>query len=70
MATPGPAINPFEQFSLSSLVSVQIAGPDFSFTNSALYMIIAVAISVILMLIGANGGLGVPGRMQAMAEMA
>ena len=70
MATPGPAINPIEQFSLSSLVSVQIAGHDFSFTNSALYMVIAVAIVCALMMIGANGGVGVPTRLQAMAEMA
>jgi len=70
VATPGPAINPIEQFSLSSLVSVQIAGHDFSFTNSALYMVIAVAIACALMMIGANGGVGVPTRLQAMAEMA
>jgi F-type H+-transporting ATPase subunit a len=70
VATPGPAINPIEQFSLSSLVSVQIAGHDFSFTNSSLYMAIAVGIAIALMMIGANGGLGVPGRMQALAEMA
>jgi F-type H+-transporting ATPase subunit a len=70
VATPGPAINPIEQFSLSPLVSVQIAGHDFSFTNSSLYMAIAVGIAIAIMMIGANGGLGVPGRMQAMAEMA
>ena len=70
MATPGPAINPIEQFSLSQLVSVQIAGHDFSFTNSSLYMVIAVAIACGLMMIGANGGVGVPGRLQALAEMA
>jgi F-type H+-transporting ATPase subunit a len=70
VATPGPAINPIEQFSISPLVSVQIAGHDFSFTNSSLFMAIAVAIAIALMLIGANGGVGVPGRMQAMAEMA
>ena len=70
MATPGPAINPIEQFSLTQLVSVQIAGHDFSFTNSSLYMVLAVAIAIGVMMIGANGGLGVPGRMQALAEMA
>jgi F-type H+-transporting ATPase subunit a len=66
----GPAINPIEQFSLSKLVDVQIAGHDFSFTNSSLYMAIAVAIACGLMLIGANGGTGIPGRLQALAEMA
>jgi F-type H+-transporting ATPase subunit a len=66
----GPAINPIEQFSLSKLVDVQIAGHDFSFTNSSLYMAIAVAIACGLMMIGANGGTGIPGRLQALAEMA
>ena len=70
MATPGPAINPIEQFSLTQLVSVQIAGHDFSFTNSALYMVIAVALVCALMMIGARGGPGVPGRLQSLAEMA
>jgi F-type H+-transporting ATPase subunit a len=66
----GPAINPIEQFSIAKLVSVQIAGHDFSFTNSSLYMVLVVAIAIGVMLIGASGGVGVPGRMQALAEMA
>jgi F-type H+-transporting ATPase subunit a len=70
VATPGPAINPIEQFSLSKIVDVHIAGHDFSFTNSALYMLIAVAIACGLMMVGANGGTGIPGRLQALAEMA
>jgi F-type H+-transporting ATPase subunit a len=70
VATPGPAINPIEQFSLSKIVDIHIAGKDFSFTNSSLYMVIAVAIACGLMMIGANGGSGIPGRLQALAEMA
>jgi F-type H+-transporting ATPase subunit a len=65
-----PAINPIEQFSISPLVSVTIAGKDFSFTNSALYMVIAVGIACLLMLAGSKGGDGIPGRIQALAEMA
>jgi F-type H+-transporting ATPase subunit a len=65
-----PAINPIEQFSVIKLVSIQIAGHDFSFTNSSLFMVIAVAIAIGIMMAGANGGLGIPGRMQALAEMA
>src|ERR1700687_206606 len=33
-------------------------------------MVIAVAIAIGIMMAGANGGLGIPGRMQALAEMA
>jgi F-type H+-transporting ATPase subunit a len=70
VATSGPVINPIEQFSVSKIVDVHIAGLDFSFTNSALYMLIAVAIVCALMMIGASGGTGIPGRLQALAEMA
>jgi len=69
-AESGPAINPIEQFSLSPILSITVGGHDISFTNSALYMIIAVLIACGLMAMGARGGTGVPGRMQAMAEMA
>src|SRR5262249_54312726 len=69
-AEAGHTINPIEQFSVESIVPIHIGHLDFSFTNSALYMIIAVAIVSALMLIGANGTTGAPGRLQAIAEMA
>jgi len=65
----GPAINPIEQFSIHPVVPIQIAGHDFSLTNSGLYMLLAVALSCLIAAIGARGGAGVPGRMQALAEM-
>ena len=71
MATEsGPAINPIHQFALHPVVSIQVEGHDVSLTNSGLYMLLAVAVSCLLVAIGARGGSGVPGRMQAMAEMA
>ena len=69
-AEAGHAINPIEQFSVAPIVPIHIGRLDFSFTNSALYMIIAVAIVSALMLIGANGSTGAPKRLQALAEMA
>jgi F-type H+-transporting ATPase subunit a len=65
----GPAINPIHQFALQPVVSIQVAGHDVSLTNSGLYMLLAVALSCLLVAIGARGGTGVPGRLQAMAEM-
>jgi F-type H+-transporting ATPase subunit a len=65
----GPAINPIEQFSIHPVVPITIAGHDFSLTNSGLYMLLAVALSCLVAAIGARGGSGVPGRMQALAEM-
>jgi F-type H+-transporting ATPase subunit a len=69
-AEAGSPINPIEQFSVTSIVPIHIGSLDFSFTNSALYMLIAVAIVSALMLIGANGSTGAPCRLQALAEMA
>ena len=70
MATEaGPAIDPIHQFSIHPVISIQVAGHDVSLTNSGLYMLLAVAITCLLVAIGARGGPGVPGRMQALAEM-
>lgn len=70
MATEsGPAIDPIHQFALHPVVSIQVAGHDVSLTNSGLYMLLAVALACLLVALGARGGSGVPGRMQAMAEM-
>jgi F-type H+-transporting ATPase subunit a len=65
----GPAIHPIEQFSINPVVPIHIAGHDFSLTNSGLYMLLAVALSCLIAAVGARGGSGVPGRMQALAEM-
>ena len=71
MATEsGPAIDPIHQFSIHPVVSILVAGHDVSLTNSGLFMLLAVALSCLLVAIGARGTTGVPGRMQAMAEMA
>jgi F-type H+-transporting ATPase subunit a len=66
---PGPAIDPIHQFALHPVVSILVGGHDVSLTNSGLYMLLAVALTCLLVAIGARGGIGVPGRLQAMAEM-
>jgi len=65
----GPAINPIEQFAITPIVPIRIAGHDFSLTNSSLYMLIAVGLACAIMLRGARGGPGVPGRLQSLAEI-
>jgi F-type H+-transporting ATPase subunit a len=69
VAEAGPAINPIEQFDITKIVPINIAHIDFSLTNSAVYMLIGVALTCWLMSIGARGTPGVPGRMQALAEI-
>ncbi|MGA8586423.1 MAG: F0F1 ATP synthase subunit A [Roseiarcus sp.] len=63
-------MDPIHQFALHPVVSILVAGHDVSLTNSGLYMLLAVALACLLVALGARGGSGVPGRMQAMAEMA
>ena len=41
--------NPLEQFEIKTLIPIHIGGIDVSFTNSALFMLIAVAASTILL---------------------
>lgn len=70
MATEaGPTLDPINQFSIHPVVPIHIAGHDFSLTNSGLFMLLATALSCLLVAVGARGGSGVPSRMQAMAEM-
>lgn len=70
MATESaPAIHPIEQFAIRPVIPIHIGHYDFSLTNSGLFMLLAVALTCLLTAVGARGGAGVPGRMQAMAEM-
>jgi len=64
-----PAINPIEQFAIHPVIPIHIGPYDFSLTNSGLFMLLAVALTCLLVAIGARGNAGVPTRMQAMAEM-
>ena len=71
MATEaGPEIHPTEQFSIHPVIPIHIAGYDVSLTNSGLFMLLVVALACLLTAIAARGGSGVPGRMQALGEMA
>jgi F-type H+-transporting ATPase subunit a len=61
--------SPLEQFLIKPLIPIRIGDWDLSFTNSALFMLIAVLLVSALMLAGTrNRGL-VPGRLQSIAEM-
>ena len=62
--------DPIKQFKIETLVPLgKIAGMEIGFTNSALFMFIAVgAISLFLLLSTSGRGL-VPSRMQSMAEL-
>ena len=64
------AIDPIHQFHIEKLLPLNIGGLDASFTNSSLFMVIVVGVIATLMVVFTSGSRIVPGRMQALAEMA
>ncbi len=61
--------NPIQQFEITPLIPLHIGGLDISYTNSALWMTIAVVVSTTLLSLAMRRRALVPGRMQAFAEM-
>lgn len=61
--------SPLAQFEVKTLVPLEIGGLDLSFTNSSLFMVLAVAISGGFLVVAGGRGAMVPGRLQTMAEM-
>ncbi len=60
--------NPMEQFSIERIVPLDVAGRDVSFTNSSLWMLIAMLVVAAFLYIGTAKPQLVPGRMQAAVE--
>ena len=61
---------PIEQFEIKPIVSLgKIGGSEIAFTNSALFMVAAVAIIVLLFVYGTRNRSLVPGRLQSLAEI-
>lgn len=61
--------SPLEQFVVKPIVPLNIAGYDVSFTQSSLWMGIAVVLATLLMTLAVKGKAVVPGRWQNVAEM-
>ena len=61
--------SPMEQFEIKRLLTWRIGGLDVSFTNSALFMTIAVVLITALLVLGTRRARLVPGRWQSIAEM-
>ncbi len=60
---------PIEQFVIKPVASLEVYGVDVSFTNSALWMVIAAMISATFISIAMRKQAMVPGRMQMFSEM-
>ncbi|NWG25733.1 MAG: F0F1 ATP synthase subunit A [Pseudorhodoplanes sp.] len=62
--------DPIHQFEIKNIVTLgHIGGQEIAFTNSALYMLIAVGVIALLMLGATASRSLVPGRLQSIAEL-
>ncbi len=67
MAADGPS--PLAQFAIKTLIPLEVGGTNISFTNSALFMVVAVVLVIMFLLLGTRGRALVPGRWQCVAEI-
>ncbi|CAN0284834.1 unnamed protein product, partial [Discosporangium mesarthrocarpum] len=65
----GEQHSPLEQFEIKELVPIEIGGNSLAFTNSALMMVIAVTLILMLMMLGTRKRAMIPGRWQSAAEL-
>ena len=61
--------SPMEQFEIKRLLEFRIGSLDASYTNSALWMTIAVILAFFVFVVGVQKKALVPGRLQSMAEV-
>jgi F-type H+-transporting ATPase subunit a len=61
--------DPIHQFVVEPIIPLHVAGIDFSYTNSSLWMTIAVLTSITFLTIGMSRKAMVPGRLQMASEM-
>ena len=61
--------SPVEQFTIKVLFTLNFLGYDISFTNSSLFMVLAVLVSTVFLVAAMRPAAMVPGRLQGAAEM-
>jgi F-type H+-transporting ATPase subunit a len=62
--------DPIHQFDLHRILHINVGGWDLSFTNSALFMLLAVLLTFFFFLVATQARALVPGRLQSVAELA
>lgn len=62
-------VDPLHQFEIERLIPIQVGGLDLSFTNSALWMMIAVVLITLFLTTAMRGRALVPSRWQSCAEI-
>jgi len=61
--------NPIEQFVIKNKVDLSLGGVDISFTNSAMWMVIGMVVSVVFIMMASSKKSMVPNRLQMVGEM-
>jgi F-type H+-transporting ATPase subunit a len=61
--------SPLEQFKIKPLIDIQAGSLDLSYTNSSLFMTIALVLGSSILILGMSRAAIVPGRMQSVAEL-
>jgi len=61
--------DPIHQFEIHPIVPINVFGWDVSFTNSSLFMLVAVVLISGFFMLSMRSRALVPGRMQSMAEV-
>ncbi|MEL7047996.1 MAG: F0F1 ATP synthase subunit A [Pseudomonadota bacterium] len=61
--------SPIKQFEIKELFPIEVFGLNASFTNSSLYMVIAVALISLFLILAMGGRNLVPTRLQSVAEL-
>lgn len=61
--------DPIHQFVITPYVDLKVGGVDLSFTNSSLWMMIGVVLSITILTMATRRKALVPGRMQVLGEM-
>lgn len=69
MAAGSEGHSPIHQFEINQLIPLKLFGFDASFTNSSLYMVIALTLITTFLITAMRTGALVPGRLQSMAEV-
>jgi F-type H+-transporting ATPase subunit a len=62
-------LHPLDQFKIENIIPIHIGGIDASFTNSALFMVITIALASVVVIWGSRGRALVPTRWQSLAEI-
>ena len=61
--------SPLHQFEINTIFPLTVAGYDVSFTNSSLFMVLAVICSTVFFVLGMQKKALIPGRFQSAAEI-